>query len=187
MIKNWVLMLVLMYIAPVYAQMTVTDIAMLTGSPQALKGDFKQDKFIKAFEANIISTGHFEYQRNQFINWNTVSPVENQMVMTPKSITSKQSGNELVNLKSEQNPAVKMLSKIFFAVLTAEWQTLNAYFYQTISGDHANWSVALLPKDELLKQNITKVDLVGNDLLREVILHEKNGDTTHIYFSNIVK
>jgi hypothetical protein len=187
MIRAMLVLLLMLHILPVNAQLTIQEITQLTGSPQHMKGDFKQEKFIKAFDANIISTGHFEYQRNQFIHWDTVTPIENQMVMTPKSIASKQGDNELINMQSDKSPAINILSKIFFAVLTAEWETLDEYFNKSVEGRQSSWKVVMFPQNDLLKQSIQKVDLIGNQFLREVVLYEKNGDKTHIYFSKITQ
>lgn len=164
---------------------TFETLAKLTDSPATLKGDFKQKKILKAFDTSITSTGQFSYQRNAFIRWKTVAPVENELLMTPDGISSQQGGNELVNLTADKTPAIKMLSSIFFAVLTAEWQTLAEYFDVVLEGDQSSWKVLLTPKDETLKQAVTNVNLAGDRLVKEVILHEQSGDSTHIVFSNL--
>ncbi len=163
------------------------ELAKLTDSPPTLKGDFEQKKTLKAFDTSITSTGQFSYQRNAFIRWKTVAPVENELLMTPNGISSQQDGDELINLTADKTPAIKMLSSIFFAVLTAEWQTLAEYFDVVLEGDQTSWAVVLTPKDNTLKQAVIQVNLAGGRLLNEVVLHEQNGDSTHILFSNLTQ
>lgn len=185
MIRRLILLFLTLQVLPSSAALNLVDLANLTGSPEYMQGDFKQEKLIQSFGANIQSSGHFAYKKNQYMHWNTVLPVENQMVMTPTSISSKQGDNELVRLQADDHPTIKVLSKIFFAVLTAEWQTLDDYFSSAIEGEAANWTVKLTPKNNLLNQSVNHVELFGDKLLKEVILYEKNGDTTHIFFSNV--
>jgi len=179
------LLFLLLQVSMLHAAPTLEQLAELTDSPATLKGDFKQKKTIKAFDASIISTGTFSYKRHTFIRWNTVAPVANQLMMTPKGMTSQQDGEELVSLSADKTPAIKMLSEIFFAVLTAEWETLANYFDVQIDGDQAGWQVVLTPKENALKEAVVQVNLAGDRLLNEVTLQEKNGDMTHILFSNL--
>ncbi len=167
------------------AAITLEDLAKYTGSPEKLTGDFKQDKYIQSFETHVLSSGHFQYLRNQSIYWDTVKPVANQMVMTPDTIASKQGGHELVTIAVEDNYLAKVLNKVFFAVLTAEWQTLDQFFDQHLQGEFEDWQVVLTPKGDDLKQIVTQVELTGGKYLKKVVLHEKSGDKTYLHFSNI--
>lgn len=167
------------------AAITLEDLAKYTGSPEKLSGDFKQDKYIHSFETHVLSSGHFKYLRDQSIHWNTVKPVANQMVMTPDTMASKQGEHELVTIAVEANHLAKVLNKVFFAVLTAEWQTLEHFFDQHLQGELENWQVVLIPKGDDLKQLVTQVELTGGKYLKKVVLYEKSGDKTYLYFSNI--
>jgi hypothetical protein len=174
-------------VMPVRAELSYELLSQLTDSPATLQGEFKQEKYIEAFDTTIISSGQFEYQRDAFIRWNTLAPIENELMMSPAGVINKQGDQELIRLQTDKNPAVKVLSDIFFAVLTAEWQELADYFYANGSEQNKNWQVTLTPKNATLKQVVTQIELSGDELLREVLLHEHNGDITHIIFVNLTE
>jgi len=170
---------------PVCAEISYEALAEMTDQPMALQGDFEQKKTLTEFDASVTSIGEFTYKRHQSIEWVTTAPVENTLLMTPEKITSQQNKNEILNIDANKNPTARVLSQIFFAIMTADWQSLADYF--DLAGEHTNttWHVTLLPNNRHVESLVTKVILTGDNLLREVTLFEKNGDTTHIRFKNL--
>lgn len=180
------LLLLLIVITPVQAELSYELLTQLTESPEQLQGEFKQEKYLAEFDTTLVSSGIFNYQRNKFIRWQTQAPIENELIMKPSSISSSQGGDELISLKADNDPATKVLTEIFFAVLTADWYALSDYFFA--NGDYQNdrdWQVKLTPREQTLKQVINHVELSGDNLMRKVVLHEKNGDITRIDFLNL--
>lgn len=167
------------------AGLTYEQLEEISVSPERLDGDFTQQKYLKALDTSLLSTGVFSYQRGKSIRWNTEEPIKNELLMTPDAIVNRQNGHELVRLETDSNPAVTILSEIFFSVLTAEWDKLSGYFDLSGTANGEQWSAELLPVDAAVLQVITRVELKGNDLLREVILHEKGGNRTTIRFENL--
>lgn len=181
------LILLLWFImVPVQAELSYELLTQLTESPDQLQGEFKQEKYLAEFDTTLVSSGIFNYQRNEFIRWQTLMPIENELLMKPNSISSSQGGDDLISLKADKDPATKILTEIFFAVLTADWYALSDYFFA--NGDYQNnrdWQVKLTPREQTLKQAINHVELSGDNLMRKVVLHEKNGDITRIDFLNL--
>lgn len=169
----------------VQAELSYDLLAKLTDSPASLHGRFEQQKQIVEFDTTLVSNGRFEYERNQFIHWITEAPVENELTMTPDDIVSRQGNNELLHIKTDKNPSVQILSKIFFAVLTAQWHDLAEFFYANGEQHGEQWHVTLTPKKQTLKQAVSSVELSGDKWLKEVTLNEQNGDKTHILFSDL--
>ncbi|MEX1200732.1 MAG: outer membrane lipoprotein carrier protein LolA [Methylophaga sp.] len=183
--KRW-LMLLWLVMSPAHAELSYELLTQLTESPESLQGEFKQEKYLAEFDTTLLSSGIFNYQRNEFIRWQTKMPIENELLMKPSSIASSQGGEELISLQADKDPAAKVLTEIFFAVLTADWNALSDYFFA--NGDYQNnrdWEVKLTPRKPTLKQAINHVELSGDTLMRKVVLHEKNGDITRIDFLNL--
>lgn len=180
-----VLLLLSMTSFSVSAELSYELLDMLTESPQTLSGDFRQEKKLGEIDAVIISEGHFNYLRDQHIHWVTEKPIANELVMTPDNIISRQGQDETLRIDADKNPSVKVMSKIFFAVMTAEWHQLSAYFYANGQQSDKNWSVTLTPRNDVLSNSIVSVELTGDSLLREITLLELNGDQTYIVFSNL--
>jgi len=187
MIRGLMLLFCCFATLPAHAELSYELLTQLTDSPDVLEGDFKQEKYLAEFDTTLVSTGHFNYQRDKFIRWHTLDPIENELMMQPNRITSSQD-NELISLDSDKDPATKVLTEIFFSVLTADWYALSEYFFA--NGEYQNnrdWQVKLTPRHQMLKQAISHVELSGDSLMREVVLYEKSGDITHINFMNLQK
>lgn len=166
-------------------EISFEQLGSVSAAPEYLKGDFKQEKYLQAIEVSLLSTGQFEYSRNESISWITQHPIQNTLTMTPTSIINQQEGQALVELNTETNPAVAVLSDILFSVLTAEWERLSTYFELQGSFEGQQWQAALQPTDRSVAQFISHVELTGDHLLRTIILFEKGGDRTTIYFENL--
>lgn len=154
----------------------------LTTAPEALKGQFTQVKYVQALDARFESSGSFDYQRGSSIRWHTLTPIDNLLTLTPRTISSQQGDTLLSSLDSQTNPVVTIFSDIFFGVMTAQWQTLAEYFEMDIQGSKEHWTVTLHPIDKSVEQVVARVELSGDELLREVLLFEATGDQTQIKF-----
>lgn len=113
--------------------LTFTQISQLTDNPKQLQGQFQQSKYLSFLDTELESSGRFEYQQGQVIHWLTEQPIASELVLTPKAVINKQDGEEISRLNTEGNPIATMMSRIFFAVLTADWQPLATLF--TLEGD----------------------------------------------------
>lgn len=162
-----------------------TLLESLTSAPQTLQGRFTQVKLVKALDARFESSGRFDYQRDSSIRWHTLEPIDNLLTLTPQTISNQQGTTVLSKLDSQQNPVVAVFSDIFFGVMTAQWQTLAEYFEMNVEGSKQDWTVTLIPIDSSVEQVVAKVELRGDELLREVLLFEATGDQTQIKFLDL--
>jgi hypothetical protein len=166
------------------AGITFTQLAQVSTTPEKLEGRFNQEKYLAVLDAALISTGVFSYQRGKSIRWETLEPIHNELVMTPATITSKSDDGELLRLDRGSNPTAAALGKIFFSVLTAEWEVLSDYFELSGEIDGHQWHAILVPTEQTVKQVFSRIELKGEILLREIILYEKGGDRTTIRLDN---
>jgi len=180
---RWLILLLCVGL-PVVSQ-AATDykqLESLTSAPESLHGQFTQVKFVQALDARFESTGRFDYQRGSSIRWHTLTPIDNLLTLTPRTISNQQGDTVLSSLDSQNNPVVTIFSDIFFGVMTAQWQTLAEYFEMDVQGSTHRWTVVLHPIDKSVEQVVTRVELSGDELLREVVLFEAAGDRTQITF-----
>ena len=160
-------------------------LADVTQSPESMSGEFTQTKFLAVLQVGVKSSGRFSYQRDKQVTWLTEQPVVNELIITPTALISRQGEDELLRLDTQKNPAAVILGDIIFSVLTADWSVLARYF--TVTGDlnDGSWQAELLPSDESIRQSVTRVELQGDTLLRQIVLHEANGDIITIQFQNL--
>lgn len=181
------LLAIVMWLLPIaaYADLTFEQLQNVSKTPENLNGRFTQEKYLAALDAVLLSSGIFSYQRGKSIRWETLKPIQNELLMTPTSISNKQGGQEFLRVETKTNPAVALFNEIFFSVLTAEWGKLSAYFKLSGKIQDRQWHAELAPVDETVKQLVSRVELKGGALVREIILHESGGDRTTIHFNDL--
>lgn len=166
-------------------QLSYAQLQRLTQSPAQLSGSFSQQKYLQALDISLLSSGVFEYQRGKVIQWETLQPIQNELIVTPTAIVSKQGGQNLLQLGAETNPAVAAFSGILFSVLTADWKKLANYFALSGQFEGNQWQAELVPLESTISQVVSKVELKGDVLLREVTLLENGGDRITIRFDHL--
>ena len=168
----------------IQAEISYEQLAQFSLTPEILEGSFNQEKYIATLDATLISTGVFTYQRDKSIRWEILEPIHSELLMTPSAINSKADNRELMRLDANSNPVAQVISEIFFAVLTADWEKLSPYFELSVTVEGAQWHAVLLPLDQAVAQVFSRVELKGQTLLEEIVLHEKSGDRTTIHLVN---
>lgn len=168
----------------VSAGISFTQLAKISTTPDQLKGTFSQEKYLKALDAELISTGVFSYQRGKSIRWEILKPIQNELVMTPATITSKQGDGELWQIDVESTPESAALGQIFFSLVTADWDILSNHFEVTGEIDGQQWHAVLVPTDQTVVQAFSRIELRGENLLQQIILHENGGNRTTIRLDN---
>ncbi|MDX2506901.1 MAG: outer membrane lipoprotein carrier protein LolA [Gammaproteobacteria bacterium] len=176
---------ILLLPAAAYADLTFEQLQNISATPESLDGHFTQEKYLSALDTVLLSSGVFNYQRDVSIRWQTLKPIQNELLMTPTSISNKQADQELMRIEKESNPVVALFNEIFFSVLTAQWKKLSAHFMLTGEIQDGHWHASLVPVDKTVKQVVSRVELKGDVLVREIILHESGGDRTTIHFENL--
>lgn len=168
-----------------HAELTFEQLEAISSTPEKLEGRFKQEKYLSHIDVSLFSSGVFSYQRGQEIHWHTLKPIQNELIITPEVIINRQDGRDLVHVDVDSNPSIRLLSELFFSVLTAEWQKLGAFF--EISGEKGaeQWTAELVPIDKVITQFSDRIILRGDTLLREIIIYEKSGNYTIIRFSEL--
>ena len=170
-----------------YAELSFEQLNQLSDSPEQLHGHFVQKKYLSDLDATLTSSGKFSYLRNVEIKWETVEPIENVLVITSQSISSRQGEQQLTTFEADSNPVVAMISDIFFSVLTANWNQLENYFSLTGSEEGNNWKAVLTPVDESVMHVVDSIELTGSQFIEKLIFFEENGDHTTIVFNKLVQ
>ncbi len=180
-------MLAAIFLLPItsYAELTFEQLKTITITPENLDGNFTQEKYLIALDVTLDSSGKFNYQRGKTIRWETLEPIQNELIMTPTEMVNKQGDNELVRMDTDSNPTISIMSEIFFSVLTAEWEKLSEYFQLSGTLDGEEWQAKLVPLDKTILQVISRVELKGDSLLHEIVMHENGGNKTTIYFKEM--
>jgi hypothetical protein len=162
------------------ADISFARLAQIASSPDQLQGRFRQQKYLGAVDASLLSSGRFSYRRDESIRWEILEPIRNELVITPSGLSSRQGDNELMRIDADSNPGAAILGEIMFAVLSAEWSRLEQYFELSGEIDGQQWHARLQPRDAAIGQIFSRVELRGAELLRVIVLYERGGDRTTI-------
>ena len=174
---------ILLSLSPLSAQddISFARLAQIASSPEQLQGLFRQQKYLGALDTALLSSGRFSYRRDESIRWEILEPIQNELVITPSGLSSRQGDNELLRIDADSNPGAAILGEIMFAVLSAEWSRLEQYFELSGEIDGQQWHAKLQPRDAAIGQIFSQVELQGADLLQVIVLHERAGDRTTIH------
>jgi len=169
---------------PAFGEVSFEGLGAISQTPDYLEGKFTQEKYLKALETGLVSTGVFVYKKGDYLIWETLDPISNKLVLTPTTIASQQGDKELLATPAGVDAITSVLSEILFSVLTANWGNLSKYFEMSGDIDRGSWVVELLPIDVTIAATINKIELSGKALLQKIVLYEKQGDSTTIVFSD---
>jgi len=155
-------------------------LAGLTANIEQREGHFRQEKYLAAVDTSLKSSGSYSFLPGRSLRWTIEEPVSSELLVTADGAVSSRDQGQVAQLNSAENPVAAELGKILFAMLTADWQRLAEYF--EIDGDLADtrWQVDLKPRNAVLASVFTHVELRGERLPSEILLHETGGNRTWI-------
>ncbi|PHS69988.1 MAG: hypothetical protein COB23_04880 [Methylophaga sp.] len=168
-----------------YADLDFEQLGKLAKTPPSFTGNFIQEKYFKTLDATLISSGTLRYQHDEALYWQTLEPIQNELMMTTEGVINRQGQQEFVHSEINSSPAIKIINEIFFAVLTTEWQKLATFFKLSGQLNGQIWSAELVPSNQDISQFIAKITLQGSPQLNEIVLYEFNGNKTIIHFDNL--
>lgn len=163
------------------AEISFARLAQLVAAPDELQGSFRQQKYLGALDASLDSSGRFSFRRGESIRWHIVDPIDNELLITPDGLSSRQGDDELLRIDADSNPGVAIIGEIMFALLGAQWQRLAQYFELSGDIDGQQWHAVLQPRDAVVGQFVQRVELRGAEWLQVIVLHEQGGDKTTIH------
>ena len=180
-------MCILIFYTEAKAEITFKQLEAITSTTASLAGEFVQEKYLSNLDTSLTSTGVFNYQRDQYIEWSTLNPVKNELMITPDEIVIMHSEKKLVTIDGSDNPTIDLISKIFFSVLTANWSALSEYFQ--LNGEiesepetNIKWQAELIPVEPQIAHIINKIDLKGGKHIDQIVMYERENNHTTIRF-----
>ena len=163
---------------------SVDAITRSVARPDVLRGQFTQEKRVSGFSNPLRSQGRFVVARQHGVIWTTLKPFPSEVVVTADRILSRQrDGSTRVELDARQQPAMRSVNAIMFALMSGDVQALSAQFTVTAQREAQGWTLHLVPKSAMLAKAFQGLTLHGDRFVREVEIIEANQDRTRIVFS----
>ncbi|WP_261998044.1 outer membrane lipoprotein carrier protein LolA [Stenotrophomonas sp. Ste96] len=173
--------------APAFAATDVEAVKQRVAKVDVLRGEFTQEKQVAGFKNPLRSQGRFVLAQDHGVVWTTLKPFPSEVVVTRDRILSRQSdGSSRVELDGRQQPAMRSVNAIMFALMSGDAQALSAQFTVKVEVLPGNaWRMQLTPRSAMLGKVFAQLTLSGDRYVREVQINEANQDVTRIHFAGM--
>ncbi|MFF2048538.1 outer membrane lipoprotein carrier protein LolA [Stenotrophomonas bentonitica] len=187
LLRTLCVLVMLAVVAPALAATDVEAVKQRVAKVDVLRGEFTQEKQVAGFKNPLRSQGRFVLAQDHGVVWTTLKPFPSEVVVTRDRILSRQSdGSSRVELDGRQQPAMRSVNAIMFALMSGDAQALSAQFTVKVEVLPGNaWRMQLTPRSAMLGKVFAQLTLSGDRYVREVQINEANQDVTRIHFAGM--
>ncbi len=158
-------------------------IQSLVARPDALCGEFDQQKSLVGLKRPVQSSGRFCVLKDRGVLWSTQKPFASTLQLSRAEIVESQGSRVTSRLTAGDEPSVAVISDLLFSVLAGDFGRLRSNFSIDASIDGAAWRARMTPRDDGMKRVIGAIELGGGEFVRQIIITEASGDRTVIAFT----
>ncbi len=151
------------------------QLAQQLSQPAVVRGDFIQEKHLRALPQPLTSLGRFVLARDHGLLWLLQEPIRQDYRITREGIAKRSERNWLA---IDPKGSSARQNQLFLAVLSGDTLALQRDFELTLSGEPSAWRLLLVPRGALLKQVFEAIEIEGGGTVAQVELREAQGDRT---------
>ena len=170
---------------PLWAGAPIAEIQSILAKPKILCGHFEQSKQLTGLKKAMVSNGRFCVVADKGVLWRTLEPFPNTVRLTRDEIVHLQGNRVAMRLDAKQEPAVRMINSVLFALLAGDLGQIEKLFEIDGAISDKNWRVTLKAREPGLARAISSVALDGSAHVKSITINEAGGDRTSILFSKI--
>jgi hypothetical protein len=171
---------------------TATDLARLTRPTamsleraRAVRGRFVQRRYLADLAQPLQSSGRFLFAREAGIDWHTELPFDSQFLLAESGITQRDEGGVTFRIKAAEQPALAVVSRVFFALFALDLGALSHDFELYGEPRGAGWVLGLKPRAEALGSVFRQAIVSGGASVERVVLEDGNGDRSEITLQGV--
>jgi len=150
----------------------------------SIESDFVQKRTLSIMDEVLISSGKFLYKKPGFMKWDQLLPSQYYFILNGDRVI--RFDGEKRKTISASSPQVSYFKDFILGTVNGSMFE-SKQFISTFSKVNDEVRVVLLPQQKEMKKRIESIQLVfsyDKMVLIELIIMEKDGDKTAIYFSN---
>jgi hypothetical protein len=170
---------------PLWAAAPVAEIQSMLAKPKVLCGRFDQRKELAGLKKPLAANGRFCVVADKGVLWRTLHPFPNTVRLTRDEIVHLQGDRVAMRLDAKQEPAVRMINSVLFALLAGDLGQIEKLFAVDGTIHDNSWSVTLKAREPALAKAISSIALDGGAYVKNITISEASGDRTSIVFSEI--
>jgi len=163
----------------------IAKIQQMLSKPKVLCGRFDQSKQLTGLKRPLASNGRFCVVAGKGILWRTLQPFPSTLRLTRDEIVNFQGERVAMRLDAKQEPTVRMINSVLFAMLAGDLAQLDTLFEVDGEIDGNRWHVALKAREAALSKAIGTIALDGDSYVKNIVINDVGGDRTSIVFSTI--
>ena len=166
------------------AQLTRATAQSLTKA-RAVRGKFVQRRYLADLARPLESSGKFLFARDAGIEWHTELPFDSQFLMAESGITQRDEGGVTLSIKASEQPALAVVSRVFFALFALDLDALSHDFELYGEPRGGGWVLGLKPRAEALGSVFRQAIVSGGASVERVVLEDGNGDRSEIVLQGV--
>lgn len=170
---------------PSLAAAPVAKIQSMLAKPKIFCGNFEQAKQLEGFKKPLLSTGRFCVVAGKGVLWRTLQPFPSTLRLTRDEIVQVQGERVAMRLDAKQEPMVRTINSVLFALLAGDLTQLETLFDVDGSVRGDSWGVFLKAREPALAKAIGGVQIEGAAFVKNILISEAGGDRTSIVFSGM--
>ena len=183
--KRLFICLCLLACVPAQAAAPIAKIQQMLSKPKVLCGRFDQSKQLTGLKKPLASNGRFCVVAGKGVLWRTLQPFPSTLRLTRDEIVNFQGERVALRLDAKQEPTVRMINSVLFAMLAGDLAQLDALFEVDGEAEGNRWHVALKAREAALAKAIGTIALEGDSYVKNIVINDAGGDRTSITFSAI--
>jgi Outer membrane lipoprotein carrier protein LolA len=168
---------------PLLGAAPVLEIPSMLAKPRVLCGRFDQKKQLVGLKNAVRSSGRFCVIADKGVLWRTLQPFPNTLRLTRDEIVQLRGDQVALRLDAKQEPTVRLINTVLFALLAGDLGELEKLFEIHGSIQDNAWSVTLKAREAGLAKAVGSIALEGGAYVRKMTIHEPGGDRTSIDFA----
>lgn len=169
-------------------QAKITHAIEVTASAmKSMQCTFRQEKTLSLLNDKIVSNGTMHFCQPNLLRWEYTSPYAYTFIINGTKVMMKSSGGKNV-IDSRQSKMFKEITQIMVNSVTGKCLTNGDDFNVAIYTDNKEYIAHLTPLKSELKTMFKVIKLYVNaekNIVTQVELVEKKGDTTKIYLNDV--
>lgn len=165
---------------PGHAQDLPAAVAARLTDAAVIHGQFEQTRRLAGFSNPLVSRGDFVVVRGRGVVWTTREPIASSLLVTPDRLVVRGAdGKVQQQMQADAQPAMRLVGESMIAMLRGDFRGLSSRFNVTgkLIGKQG-WTLSLTPIDAGMRRAFVRIDLSGDQFVRDVKLEEASGDST---------
>ena len=148
----------------------------LLGTIKAGEATFTESRRVEMLERSLQSSGTLSFESPDRFVRETLKPRQERIAVVGDVVTLS-SGSRSRTVTLDSMPEAAVIFEAIRGTLTGNREALEQHFKASVSGSAQRWSLELVPRDALLREQVLSVRVSGvRSLVREMLVVMADGD-----------